>query len=108
MFQTVTRDKTMFIGRLGPDEQNHRFLKVLGKRPNTNAAVFPVLVKGRVVNLVYADNGAAGNVKPTLGELLVLLQRVPRAYLRIIRRRVAEARKAVDDTAAEAEERERE
>ena len=108
VFQTVTRDKTMFIGRLGPDEQNHRFLKVLGKRPNTNAAVFPVLVKGRVVNLVYADNGAAGNVKPTLGELLVLLQRVPRAYLRIIRRRVAEARKAVDDTAAEAEERERE
>jgi len=108
VFQTVTRDKTMFIGRLGQEEQNQRFLKVLGKRPNTNAAVFPVLVKGRVVNLVYADNGAAGNVKPTLGELLVLLQRVPRAYLRIIRRRVAEARKAVEDTAAEAEERESE
>ena len=63
-----------------------------------------MLVKGRVVNLVYADNGATGNVKPALGELLVLLQRVPRAYLRIIRRRVAEARKAVEDTAAEAEE----
>jgi len=106
--QTVTRDKTMFIGRLGQEEQNQRFLKVLGKRPNTNAAVFPVLVKGRVVNLVYADNGAAGNVKPALGELLVLLQRVPRAYLRIIRRRVAEARKAVEDTAPEAEERESE
>jgi hypothetical protein len=108
VFQTVTRDKTMFIGRLGQEEQNQRFLKVLGKRPNTNAAVFPILVKGRVVNLVYADNGAAGNVKPTLGELLVLLQRVPRAYLRIIRRRVAEARKAVEDTAGEAEERESE
>jgi Type II secretion system (T2SS), protein E, N-terminal domain len=108
VFQTVTRDKTMFIGRLGLEEQNHRFLKALGKRPNTNAAVFPVLVKGRVVNLVYADNGAAGNVKPTLGELLVLLQRVPRAYLRIIRRRVAEARRAVEDTAAEAGEKESE
>jgi hypothetical protein len=108
VFQTVTRDKTMFIGRLGPEEQNHRFLKVLGKRPTTNAAVFPVLVKGRVVNLVYVDSGAAGTVKPSLGELLVLMQRVPRAYLRIIRRRVAEARKAVEDTAAGAEEKESE
>jgi len=106
VFQTVTRDKTMFIGRLGSDEQNQRFIKVLGKRPNTNAAIFPVLVKGRVVNLVYADNGAAGNVKPSLGELLVYLQRVPRAYLRIIRRRVAEARKSIEEAAAEAEEKE--
>jgi hypothetical protein len=108
VFQTVTRDKTMFIGRLGPEDQNQRFLEALGKRPNTNAALFPVVVKGRVVNLVYADNGSTGNVKPSLGELLVLLQGVPRAYLRIIRRRVAEARKAVEDAAAEAEERESE
>jgi len=108
VFQTVIRDKTMFIGRLGPEDQNQRFLQALGKRPNTNAAVFPVLVKGRVVNLVYADNGSTGNVKPSLGELLVLLQGVPRAYLRIIRRRVAEARRAVEDAAAEAEEKESE
>jgi hypothetical protein len=102
VFQTVTRDKTMFIGRLGPEEQNQRFLTLLEKRPNTNAAVFPVLVKGRVVNLVYADNGATGNVKPSLGQLLVPLQAVARAYLRIIRRRVAEARKTVEDAAADA------
>ena len=108
VFQTVIRDKTMFIGRLGPEDQNQRFLQALGKRPNTNAAVFPVLVKGRVVNLVYADNGSTGNVKPSLGELLVLLQGVPRAYLRIIRRRVVEARRAVEDAAAEAEEKESE
>jgi len=97
VFQTVTRDKTMFIGRLGPEEQNQRFLKALGKRAATNAAVLPVLVKGRVVNLIYADNGATGNLRPSLGELLVLLQRVPRAYLRIIRRRVADARRPVED-----------
>jgi hypothetical protein len=108
VFQTVTRDKTVFIGRLGSEEQNQRFLKAVGKRPTTNAALFPVLVKGRVVNLVYADNGSTGNVKPSLGELLVLLQKVPRAYLRIIRRRVAEARKVVEDTDAGAEDKESE
>jgi hypothetical protein len=45
-----------------------------------------------VVNLIYGDNGAAGNLKGSLGELLVLLQRVPKAYLRIIRRRIAMTR----------------
>jgi MshEN domain len=108
VFQTVTRDKTMFIGRLGPEAQNQRFREALGKRPNTNAALFPIVMKGRVVNLVYADNGAAGNVKPSLGELLVLLQGVPRAYLRIIRRRVAEARRVIEDAAEEAEDKESE
>jgi hypothetical protein len=97
VFKTVTRDKTVFVGRFGPDEENQRFLKALGKRPASNAALFPVAVKGRVVNLLYGDNGATGNVRPELGELLVLIQKVPRAYLRIIRRRVAETRKAAGE-----------
>ena len=94
VFQTVSRDKTVFIGRMGPEEENQTFLKALSKRPNTNAALLPILVRGRVVNLVYGDSGAAGNVKANLGELMVLLQKVPKAYLRIIRKRVAEAREA--------------
>jgi hypothetical protein len=51
-----------------------------------------------VVNLIYGDNGAAGQVKPDLGELIVLVQKVPRAYLRIIRRRIAETRKAAGES----------
>jgi hypothetical protein len=97
VFQTVVRAKTLFIGRLGPEEENHRFMKALTKRPSTNAALFPIAVRGRVVNLIYGDNGAAGQVKPDLGELIVLVQKVPRAYLRIIRRRVAETRKAAGE-----------
>jgi hypothetical protein len=50
-----------------------------------------------VVNLIYGDNGAAGQVKPDLGELIVLVQKVPRAYLRIIRKRIAETRKSVGE-----------
>jgi hypothetical protein len=94
VFQTVVRDRTVFVGRLGPEEENQRFLKAVAKRATTNAALFSIAVKGRVVNLVYGDNGAAGNVKAGLGELMVLVQKVPRAYLRIIRKRIAEARKA--------------
>ena len=92
VFQTVTRDRTMFLGRLGPEAANQRLLEALNKRPQTNAALFPIVVRGRVVNLVYGDAGSAGNVKADMGELLVLMQKVPKAYLRIIRRRIAEAR----------------
>jgi hypothetical protein len=101
VFRTVSRDKTVFIGRFPVEEENQRFLKLLGKRANTNAAVLPVALKGRVVNLIYGDNGAGGQVKPDLGELLVQLQKVPRAYLRIIRKRLAEARDVAPGAPAE-------
>lgn len=94
VFQAVTRDRAVFVGRFGPEAQNQAFLAAVGKRPNTNAALFPVVLKGRVVNLIYGDSGAGGNVKADLGDLMVALQKVPRAYLRIIRKRVADTRKA--------------
>jgi hypothetical protein len=92
VFQAVARNRTVFIGRLGQGEENQRFLRTLAKRSSTNAALLPIAVRSRVVNLIYGDNGTAGNLKGSLGELLVLLQRVPKAYLRIIRRRIALSR----------------
>jgi hypothetical protein len=100
VFQAVARNRTVFIGRLAAGEENQRFLRALAKRSSTNAAVLPIAVRSRVVNLIYGDNGTAGNLKGSLGELLVLLQRVPKAYLRIIRRRIALAR---SDSQAETE-----
>jgi hypothetical protein len=94
VFGTVVREKTPFIGRLGPEEEDQRFLKALSKKPSTSAALIPVNVLGRVVNLIYGDNGASGQVRTDLGELFALVQKAPRAYLRIIRRRLAETRKA--------------
>ena len=47
-----------------------------------------------MVSLVYGDKGATGNVKAEFGGLLVRLQKVPRAYLRIVRKKIAEARRA--------------
>jgi len=93
VFQTVTRDRTMFVGRFGAEEENQAFLKAVAKKPNTTAAIFPIAIKGRVVNLVYGDNGPTGNVRATLGELMLLAQKAQRAYLRIIRRRIDETRK---------------
>ena len=101
VFRSVGRDKTVFIGRLNGDEESERFAKAVNKRANTNAALLPITVKGRVVNLIYGDNGATGNVKASLGDLMILLQKVPRAYLRIIRRRIAETKRVAGEDSGE-------
>ena len=70
----AARFESLFIGRLGPEEENQRLLKALGKRPQSTAVVLPVSLRSRVVNLVYGDNGSEGRVRSDLGELMVLLR----------------------------------
>jgi hypothetical protein len=99
VFQGVTRDRTVFVGRPGPEETNRQFLEAIGKKPGTTAAVLPVAVRGRMVNLIWGDSGARGAARADLGQLMAHMQKIPRAYLRIIRSRVAEARKEGDSRA---------
>jgi hypothetical protein len=97
VFQGVTRDRAVFVGRPGPDETNRQFLESIGKKPGTTAAVLPVALRGRVVNLIWGDSGARGAARGGLGQLLAHMQKIPRAYLRIIRARMAEAKKEAGD-----------
>ena len=90
----------MFVGRPGPEETNQAFLAAIGKKPGTTAAVFPVTLKGRVVNLMWGDSGSTGAARGDLGQLLAHMQKIPRAYLRIIRARIAQARREDNAVAA--------
>jgi hypothetical protein len=102
VFQGVTRNRAVFVGRPGPEDANLEFLASIGKKPGTTAALFPIAVRGRVVNLIWGDSGSAGAARRDLGQLLAHVQKIPRAYLRIIRARIAEARKeAVTPSAVE-------
>ena len=93
VFQGVTRNRTVFVGRPGSEETNLKFLAAIGKKPGTTAALLPVAVRGRMVNLIWGDSGARGAGRADLGQLMAHMQKIPRAYLRIIRTRVAEAKK---------------
>jgi hypothetical protein len=104
VFQGVTRNRTMFVGRPGPEETNRAFLEAIGKKPGTTAAVFPVALKGRVVNLMWGDSGQTGAARGDLGQLLAHMQKIPRAYLRIIRSRIAEAQREAQAASTEKEE----
>jgi hypothetical protein len=103
VFQGVTRNRTVFVGRLGPEGANQEFLEAIGKKAGTTAALFPIAVRGRVVNLIWGDSGATGAGRGDLGQLMAHIQKIPRAYLRIIRSRIAEARRELaEKDAAEA------
>jgi hypothetical protein len=93
IFQGVTRNRTLFVGRPGPGEADRAFLEAIGQKAGTTGALLPVVVRGRVVNLVWGDSGTTGAARGDLGQLLASVQKIPRAYLRIIRARVAESRK---------------
>lgn len=99
VFKVVTRDRTVFVGRLGPGETDTQFLEAIGKKRGTTAAVLPVAVKGRVVNLIWGDSGARGAGRADIGQLMAHMVKIPRAYTRIIRARVAEAKKEAAERA---------
>ncbi len=86
---TVVATQSHFLGPLPKTEANVRLLKALGGGVPLSAFVVPILALGRVVNVLYADNGRGALVDPTdLGELLILATRIAQGYDALARRAV--------------------
>ena len=78
---TVVATRSHYLGPLAKTEANVRLLKELGGGVPKSAFVIPLLALGRVVNVLYADNGRGALVDPTdLGELLILATRIAQGY----------------------------
>ena len=61
VFQGVTRNRTVFVGRPGPEETDRAFLEAIGKKAGTTAAALSRWrCAGRVVNLMWGDSGTTG------------------------------------------------
>jgi hypothetical protein len=81
VFQLVVNSRAHFLGGLQKTKINIGFLKAMGKQVPLSAVVVPILVRERVVNLLYCDNGHRAHAASDIGELLILAQRTegPRA-----------------------------
>jgi|YelNatPaOPRAMG01_1025707.scaffolds.fasta_scaffold08313_7 hypothetical protein len=78
-----------FIGPPQATEFNKDFFLLLGGIPPKTAVVIPVYFMGRIVQMLYGDNGAGNIASTDVGELLILLQKVPEAIEKlVIKRRV--------------------
>lgn len=80
VFSLVRESRAHYIGPLQKVKAHAGFVKLLGRQIPLSIAAFPILVKGRVVNVLYADNGHNEHVNPDVGDLLILAQHIARSY----------------------------
>lgn len=92
-FRLVRDTRSHYIGPVRRDTAMNVFYRLLGadKRPEPpfpkTSVILPLLVRGKVVHLLYVDNGPDQLTTPDVGELLILAQSVARSYEAMIRRR---------------------
>ncbi|HET9552777.1 MAG TPA: hypothetical protein VFP50_07405 [Anaeromyxobacteraceae bacterium] len=86
---TVVSSSAPYVGPLPKTWANVRLLKDLGGGVPKSALLLPVLALGRVVNVLYADNGRGEQVNAgDLGDLLILGTRIAQSYEVLVRRAV--------------------
>jgi len=92
-FRLVRDTRSHYIGPVRRDTAMNVFYRLLGaeKSPEPTypktSVILPLLVRGKVVHLLYLDNGPDQLTTPDIGELLILAQSVGRSYEAMIRRR---------------------
>lgn len=88
-FKLVCDTRSHFIGPMKRDAVTAVFYKMLGGDYPTTAVMLPLLLRGKVVHILYVDNGPGQLTPPDIGELLILGQSVARSYEALISQRKA-------------------
>ena len=77
-------DGEMFRGRPPHDGLDGRLLRAIGRPGVHEVIVLPVVIRGRVVNLLYADNGADPLPDTSAAALHAVAATIAAAYERLI------------------------
>lgn len=88
-FRQVWESGKHVIGAIPETASVGAFFKLIGGAPQT-AVLVPILVRGKVANLLYADAGPGRPTNPDATELEVLAGKVGHAYEAILAKRKAE------------------
>ena len=80
VFQLVVSSRAHYLGGMQKTKTNIGFLRVTGKKIPLSAFLLPVLVRGRVVNILYCDNGHKEHCHGDISDLLILAQRISQCY----------------------------
>lgn len=88
-FKLVRDLKSHFIGPMKRTPGMAVFYELLGGGYPQTAVILPLLVRGKLVHLLYVDHGPDKLTPPDVGELLILSQSVTRSYEALIQQRKA-------------------
>jgi hypothetical protein len=80
VFSLVADSRSHYLGPLGRLPAHGRWVKATGRKIPKSIAVFPILVRGRPVNLLVVDNGHDQHVGSDVGEVLILAQQIAKTY----------------------------
>lgn len=80
VFQLVADTRAHYVGPLQRFPAHGAWVKATGRRLPRSLLVVPVLVRGRAVNLLVADNGHEQHATVDVGELLILAQQIAASY----------------------------
>jgi hypothetical protein len=87
VFGEVAASNRPFRGASCGGGLDARILRALGREHVQEIAVLPIVLSGRVVNLLYADNGPEALGDASVAALVSVCARVGAAYERLIRER---------------------
>jgi hypothetical protein len=87
-FRAVRDSGKHYLGAVQQDASVAAFFKLIGGAPSTSVLV-PILVRNKVVNIIYADGGPGRPSDTNVAELEVLAVRVGKAYESILIKRKA-------------------
>lgn len=90
-FKLVNDLKSHFVGPMKRTPGMDVFYKLLGLGYPKTAVILPLLVRGKLVHLLYLDHGPDKITPPDIGELLILSQSVTRSYEALLQSRKARA-----------------
>jgi hypothetical protein len=79
VLKTVAEGKSFYLGPLTVNPLNQRILTALGGTPPKSALVMPVVVLGRVVDILYLEGGE-GDLADSLPEVQRLLNKAALAF----------------------------
>jgi len=85
-FQLAREARGHVLGPLARTAVNDEFLRLLGGGAPRTAFIGPILARGKVINLLYVDDGPGRLTSPDIGELLILCQHINKSYDALLQR----------------------
>lgn len=84
VFSLVADSRSYYLGPLTKEPAHGAWVKATGRKIPKSLAVFPILVRGRPVNLLVVDEGHDRHVSHDVGEVLILAQQIAGTYETLI------------------------
>lgn len=86
VFSLVASSNAHYLGPLQRQPAHGAWVKATGKRIPRSVVVLPILVRGRTVSLLVADNGHDQHVDGDVGELLILARHIAASWENLLAR----------------------